>query len=146
MATKSMAASAGTFSGTKKRPRILWMSLNAFPGLAVSAAVASSTSVAKRVGTGPSRMSPSKTSVVRCHSCRRTVEVVSLYNHEVSGYLVGKLRLGKLLWLEALGLRPQPGFKGTVLVQSDFCAIFPSRNIYFFFPFSIPPPPCCLSH
>ncbi len=34
---KSMAVSAGTFSGTKKRPRILWRSLNAFPGLAVSA-------------------------------------------------------------------------------------------------------------
>jgi hypothetical protein len=95
---KSMAVSAGTFSGTKKRPRILWISLNAFPGLAVSAAVASSTSVAKRVGTGPSRMSPSKTSVERCHSWRRTVEVVSLRNHEVSGYMYGGLRLISFDW------------------------------------------------
>ncbi len=97
LAMKSMAESAGMFSGTKKRPRIVWRSLKAFPGLAVSAADASSTSVAKRMGTGPSRMSPSKTSDERCHSWRRTVEVVSLRTHEVSGtnkdcgYMVGKL-------------------------------------------------------
>ncbi len=137
---KSMAVSAGTFSGTKKRPRILWMSLNAFPGLAVSAAVASSTSVAKRVGTGQSRMSPSKTSVVRCHSCSRTVEVVSLHNHEVSGYLVGKLRLGKLLWLEALGLRPQPVLRVPNWYRVNFCANFPPPPGIIFFPFPPPPP------
>jgi hypothetical protein len=47
------------------------------------------------------------------------VEVVSLHNHEVSGYLVGKLRLGKLLWLEALGLRPQPDLGYRKMVQND---------------------------
>ncbi len=75
---KSHALWGGMFSGTRNLPMIRCRSLKALASSEIRVAWASSGFAAKRRGTGPKAVSPSKRLQVRSHSAIETVTTASL--------------------------------------------------------------------